>query len=171
MTNHKQRKQKGGINWATSSRGFGKSAPKKDAIYYKQLLKEAIESREKGRVDKTIKELAAPICKGDIPKSVVSEALAEISYGAFSWYYKTFMPEKAAKAPIPDEDDPILEDKIAGHTIQQLIQDGLVFGQDFSFYRDENGARHLKISPEGLDKLSPSTIEYINSVTDAKIEM
>lgn len=167
MKKRKQRKQKNTSNCNVSGRGFGGVTSRRDAVCYKQLLKEAIESRKEKKVNKALSEMAAPLCEGDIPKVVVSEALAEISYGGFAWYYKTFLPERAAKFPIPDENYPALGDKFASHAIQLLIQNGLIFGQDFSFYCDENSARHLKISSEGLKRLSPSTVEYINSVTDA----
>lgn len=134
---------------------------------YQQLLKKAIESQNKQRVEAALLSIGVQIGEKILLQNIVSNTLLEVSYNTFSWYCQTFIPEMN----LPDQDDGQLEDYISDSTTQKLISDGLVFGEDFSFYCDENGIRHLKISSTGLDKLSPSTSKYINSVTDANIKM
>ena len=152
--------------YAAFSKGFGRLAPAKDPAYFKCLFMKALESRNEVKVRKILGDFAVPLHEGDIPTSTIDEAMWEISYGAFVWYYNTFCPDNAARAPLPYEDEPALEDAVANQTIRRLIDSGLVFGQDFSFYQDGNSKRHLKISPEGLDKLSADNIDFIRSVTE-----
>ncbi len=135
--------------------------------FYQQLLKKAIESQNKQRVEAALLSIGVQLGEKTLLQNIVSNTFLEVSYNAFSWYCQTFIPEMK----LPCQNDGELEDYISNSTTQKLISDGLMFGQDFSFYRDENGIRHLKISPTGLDKLSPSTSKYINLVTDANLKM
>jgi hypothetical protein len=101
--------------------------------------------------------------KKEVVAKILSDSLTEVSCDAFFWHIKTYNPE----ADIPDE--AMLKDAMASKDIKMMSQDGLIFGQEFSFYKDENGNRHLTISSDAIDKMKPETFKYINEVTDANL--
>ncbi len=131
----------------------------------KALLKDAIESKSKEKVERYLDILVYLIDEGkkEVIAKILSDSLTEVSCGAFFWHIKTYNPE----ADIPDET--MLEDAMASKGIKMMIQDGLIFGKEFSFYKDENGNRHITISSDAIDKMKPETLKFINEVTDANL--
>lgn len=131
----------------------------------KALLKDAIESKSKEKVERYLDTLVYLIDEGkkEVVAKILSDSLTEVNCDAFFWHIKTYNPE----ADIPDE--AMLKDAMASKGIKMMIQDGLIFGEEFSFYKDENGNRHITISPDAMDKMKPETLKYINEVTDANL--
>lgn len=132
--------------------------------FTKSLIKEALESKDKDKLDKyldTLMYLTFERYKHFFLE-IISDLLKEVSYSVFYWYTRNYTPD----VEILDEDDPTLGDGIISYSIQMLIQDGLVLGQDFSFYIDEDDRRHIKFSADARDKMKPETLEYLNNITD-----
>ena len=132
--------------------------------FAKKLIKNSLESKNKEKLDKYINTLVYLIDEKDSQfiSDILGDCLLEVSYSVFFWYNRTYTPE----IEILHEDDPALEDIIVGKGIQMMIQDGLVLGQDFSFYKDENDKRHIRFSSDAMEKVKPNTLKYIKEVTD-----
>jgi hypothetical protein len=135
----------------------------------KKLIKNSIESKNKEKLEKYLVVLYALVDalvdhkQKEIISRIFGDAIAQVSYSAFFWHIKTYNPD----AVVPEEED--LMDSLISKGIRLMIQDGLVFGKEFSFYMDDNGDRHLTISSDSIYKMKPETLKYINEVTDADL--
>jgi hypothetical protein len=132
--------------------------------FIKKLIKNSLESKNKEELDKYLDILMYLVDEknSQFITNILGDCLLEVSYSVFFWYNRTYTPH----IEILHEDDPALEDSIVGKGIQMMIQDGLILGQDFSFYKDENDKKHIRFSSDAMSKMKPKTLNYIKEVTD-----